>query len=113
MKTLEVSLGDRSYPIYIGSGLISKSELFQPFIAGQFVYIVSNTTVAPLYSKKLIETISGDAKSVHEIILPDGESYKDWATIQKIFDALRKHPKCSLSRIASTKPECRNRQYCK
>ena len=88
MKTLEVSLGDRSYPIYIGSGLISKSELFQPFIAGQFVYIVSNTTVAPLYSKTLIETISGDAKSVHEIILPDGESYKDWATIQKIFDAL-------------------------
>lgn len=88
MKTLEVSLGDRSYPIYIGSGLISKSELFQPFIAGQSVYIVSNTTVAPLYSKTLIETISGDAKSVHEIILPDGESYKDWATIQKIFDAL-------------------------
>jgi 3-dehydroquinate synthase len=88
MKTLEVSLGDRSYPIFIGSGLISKSELFQPLIAGQSVYIVSNTTVAPLYSKTLIETISGDAKSVHEIILPDGESYKDWATIQKIFDAL-------------------------
>ena len=88
MKTLEVSLGDRSYPIYIGSDLISKSELFQPFIAGQSVYIVSNTTVAPLYSKTLIETISGDAKSVHEIILPDGEYYKDWATIQKIFDAL-------------------------
>jgi 3-dehydroquinate synthase len=88
MKTLEVSLGDRSYPIYIGSGLISKSELFRPFITGQSVYIVSNTTVAPLYSKRLVETISGDAKSVHEIILPDGESYKDWATIQKIFDAL-------------------------
>ena len=88
MKTLEVSLGDRSYPIYIGSGLISKSKLFRPFITGQSVYIVSNTTVAPLYSKRLFETISGDAKSVHEIILPDGESYKDWATIQKIFDAL-------------------------
>jgi 3-dehydroquinate synthetase len=55
MKTLEVSLGDRSYPIYIGSGLISKSELFQPFIAGQSVYIVSNTTVAPLYSKNLFK----------------------------------------------------------
>jgi 3-dehydroquinate synthase len=88
MKTLEVSLGDRSYPIYIGAGLISKSDLFRPFIAGQSIYIVSNTTVAPLYSKRLVETISGDAKSVHEIILPDGESYKDWATIQKIFDAL-------------------------
>lgn len=88
MKTLQVSLGDRSYPIYIGSGLISKSELFKPHIAGQSVYIVSNTTVAPLYSQKLIATLSGDAKSIHEIILPDGESYKDWATLQKIFDAM-------------------------
>ena len=88
MKTLEVSLGDRSYPIYIGSGLIAKPELFQPFITGQSVYIVSNTTVAPLYSKKLMETLSDDAKSVHEIILPDGESYKNWLTLQKIFDAM-------------------------
>ncbi len=88
MKTLQVSLGDRSYPIHIGSGLISKPELFKPYIANKSVFIVSNTTVAPLYSKKLINTISEDAKSVHEVILPDGESYKDWATLQKIFDAM-------------------------
>ena len=88
MKTLQVSLGDRSYPIYIGSGLLGKPDLFKPHIAGQSIYVVSNTTVAPLYSKKLIQTISRDAKSVHEIILPDGESYKDWATLQKIFDVM-------------------------
>ena len=88
MKTLQVSLGDRSYPIYIGSGLLGKPDLFKPHITGQSIYVVSNTTVAPLYSKKLIQTISGDAKSVHEIILPDGESYKDWATLQKIFDVM-------------------------
>ena len=88
MKTLQVSLGDRSYPIHIGSGLISKPELFKPYIANKSVFIVSNTTVAPLYSKKLINTISEDAKSIHEVILPDGESYKDWATLQKIFDAM-------------------------
>ena len=69
MKTLQVSLGDRSYPIYIGSGLLGKPDLFKPHIAGQSIYVVSNTTVAPLYSKKLIQTISRDAKSVHEIIL--------------------------------------------
>jgi len=88
MKTLNVSLGERSYPIYIGSGLLKKPELFKPWIADKSVFVITNTTVGPLYSKALIQTISGDAKSVHEIVLPDGESYKDWATLQKIFDAL-------------------------
>ncbi len=91
MKTLNVSLGERSYPIYIGSGLLKKPELFKPWITGKSVFVVTNTTVWPLYSKTLIQTISGDAKSVHEIVLPDGESYKDWATLQKIFDALLTH----------------------
>jgi 3-dehydroquinate synthase len=91
MKTLNVSLGERSYPIYIGSGLLKQSELFKPWITGKSVFVVTNTTVGPLYSQSLIQTISGDAKSVHEIVLPDGESYKDWATLQKIFDALLTH----------------------
>ncbi len=88
MKTLNVALGERSYPIYIGSGLLKKPELFKPWIDGKSVFVVTNTTVGPLYSQTLIQTISGDAKSVHEIVLPDGESYKDWVTLQKIFDAL-------------------------
>jgi 3-dehydroquinate synthase len=91
MKTLNVSLGERSYPIYIGSGLLKKPELFKPWIDGKSVFVVTNTTVGPLYSATLIQTISGDAKSVHEIVLPDGESYKDWVTLQKIFDALLTH----------------------
>ncbi len=91
MKTLNVSLGERSYPIYIGSGLLKKPELFKPWIDGKSVFVVTNTTVGPLYSATLIQTISGDAKSVHEIVLPDGESFKDWVTLQKIFDALLMH----------------------
>ena len=91
MKTLNVSLGERSYPIYIGSGLIKKPELFKPWVAGKSVFVVTNTTVDPLYSQTLIQTISGDTKSIHTIVLPDGESYKDWLTLQKIFDALLTH----------------------
>jgi 3-dehydroquinate synthase len=91
MKTLNVSLGERSYPIYIGLGLLKQSELFKPWITGKSVFVVTNTTVGPLYSQSLIQTISNDAKSVHEIVLPDGESYKDWITLQKIFDALLTH----------------------
>lgn len=91
MKTLNVSLGERSYPIYIGSGLIKKPELFKPWVTGKSVFVVTNTTVDPLYSQTLIQTISGDTKSIHTIVLPDGESYKDWLTLQKIFDALLTH----------------------
>ena len=91
MKTLNVSLGERSYPINIGSGLLKKPELFKPWISGKSVFVITNTTVGPLYSQTLIQTISSDAKSVHEIVLPDGESYKDWPTLQKIFDALLTH----------------------
>ena len=78
-------------PIYIGSGLLKKPELFKPWITDKSVFVITNTTVGPLYSKTLIQTISGDAKSVHEIVLPDGESYKDWVTLQKIFDTLLTH----------------------
>ena len=88
MKTLNVSLGERSYPIFIGPGLINQAELFKPFITNKCVFVVTNTTVGPLYSKKLMQTLSTHAKSVYEIVLPDGESYKDWQTLQKIFDAL-------------------------
>ncbi len=88
MKTLNVSLGERSYPIFIGPGLINQAELFKPFISNKCVFVVTNTTVGPLYSKKLMQTLSTHAKSVYEIVLPDGESYKDWQTLQKIFDAL-------------------------
>ncbi|NCY04693.1 MAG: 3-dehydroquinate synthase, partial [Burkholderiaceae bacterium] len=55
MKTLNVSLGERSYPIYIGSGLLKQSELFKPWITGKSVFVVTNTTVGPLYSQSLIQ----------------------------------------------------------
>ncbi|MDY0250015.1 MAG: 3-dehydroquinate synthase [Pseudomonas sp.] len=86
MRTLTVDLAERSYPIYIGSGLLTQTQLFAPHIVGRKVAIVSNTTVAPLYMQTLRETLSD--YEVTEIILPDGESYKNWETLQLIFDAL-------------------------
>jgi 3-dehydroquinate synthase len=49
MKTVEVDLGDRSYPIYIGQGLLNQGELLRKHIPGKRVLIVTNETVAPLY----------------------------------------------------------------
>ena len=52
LQTVKVSLGDRSYPIYIGQGLLSRSDLLQQHILGKKVLVVTNSTVAPLYLKR-------------------------------------------------------------
>lgn len=86
MRTLQVDLGERSYPIHIGADLLSKAELFAPHIAGKQVAIVTNETVAPLYLERLTQTLVG--YKVQPIVLPDGESFKNWETLQLIFDGL-------------------------
>lgn len=86
MRTLQVDLGERSYPIHIGTDLLSKAELFAPHIAGKQVAIVTNETVAPLYLERLTQTLAG--YKVQPIVLPDGESFKNWETLQLIFDGL-------------------------
>lgn len=57
MQTLKVELGERSYPIYIGEGLLDQPELLAPHIAGKQVAIVSNETVAPLYLQRLTHSL--------------------------------------------------------
>lgn len=89
MHTLEVDLGERSYPIYIGPGLLEKQALFAPHVAGKTVMVCTNTTVGPLYLERVLGTLQlAGAKAVHSVVLPDGETYKDWPTLQRIFDAL-------------------------
>jgi len=86
MQTLQVDLGERSYPIHIGERLIDHGELFSSKIRGRQVAIVTNETVAPLYLDRLMQTLCDYA--VTTVILPDGEGYKNWQTLQLIFDAL-------------------------
>ncbi|MCQ3032363.1 3-dehydroquinate synthase [Pseudomonas syringae] len=86
MQTLKVELGERSYPIHIGEGLLDRLDLLAPHIVGRQVAIVSNTTVAPLYLERLTRTLAG--YNVLPVILPDGEAFKNWETLQGIFDGL-------------------------
>ena len=86
MQTLQVELAERSYPIYIGAGLLAQAELFEPHIAGRQVAIITNETVAPLYLQSLLVTLAGF--DVTPVILPDGEAFKTWETLQLIFDGL-------------------------
>ena len=86
MQQLTVNLDDRSYPIHIGSNLLGRVELLAPHIAGRQVCIVTDDTVAPLYLQRLCQTLSG--YSVMPVVLPTGEAFKNWSTLQQIFDAL-------------------------
>ena len=85
MQSLNVDLGDRSYPIHIGDAILDPA-LITPHIAGKQVMVVTNDTIAPLYLDKLKSILSGF--QVDEVILPDGEAYKDLTHLNLIFDAL-------------------------
>ncbi|MDA7084861.1 3-dehydroquinate synthase [Pseudomonas sp. SA3-5] len=86
MQTLQVDLAERSYPIYIGADLLRRADLLAPHIIGRQVAIVTNETVAPLYLDALKAALG--AYAVTAIVLPDGEAFKTWETLQQIFDGL-------------------------
>jgi 3-dehydroquinate synthase len=97
MKTLQVELGARSYPIHIGPGLLAHPELVQPHVHGRQVLIVTNELVAPLYLDRAVQLFSGF--EVEALILPDGEETKSLQTAELIFTRLlqlRFDRKCTL-----------------
>ena len=87
MQTLYVELGERRYPIFIGSDLDPKA-LLEPYIHGHQVMIVSNEMIAPLYLARYVAAIEALGKTVATCILPDGEKYKNIEHLNLIFDAL-------------------------
>ncbi|MCE2595000.1 3-dehydroquinate synthase [Motilimonas cestriensis] len=86
MEILNVDLGERSYPIYIGSGLLAQAQLFAPAIKAKKVMIVTNDVVAPLYLQQLKQTLA--EYSIDEVILPDGEQFKTLASFELILNGL-------------------------
>ena len=88
MPVLTVALGQRSYPIHIDEQVFVQADLLLPHIVGRQVMLVSNTTVAPLYLAPVRDVLQKAGLTVAEVILPDGEQYKDWQHLQLIFDAL-------------------------
>lgn len=86
MRQLNVDLGDRSYPIYIGEKLLADRQSIVPHIRGRQICIVTNDTIAPLYLSSLQEVLHD--YQVDTVVLPDGESYKNLETLNLIFDGL-------------------------
>lgn len=89
METLQVELGERSYPIHIGDELFTDAALLRQHIRSRQVCIVTNETVAPLYLARLQAALA-DYK-VLPVILPDGEQFKTLDMVARIYDALLEH----------------------
>ncbi len=91
MATVNVSLGDRSYPIWIGEGLLGQGSLWRSVVAGRQVAVVTNDTVGPLYADRLLATLRQEGLEPILITLPDGEVHKTMAVLGTVFDAMMEH----------------------
>lgn len=86
-----IDLGDRSYDILIGEGLLDSPRSFDGLPRSSKALIVTNTTVGPLYAQRLKQAIAARHDQVLVTELPDGESFKDWPALNQIFTELLEH----------------------
>ncbi len=88
MQTLRVALGERSYPIHVGAGLLGEPDLYVPHVRGKRVGVVTNRVVAPLYLERVRQALEKAGARVVPILVDDGEQAKSWAVLDAVFDAL-------------------------
>jgi 3-dehydroquinate synthase len=87
-QVVTIDLGERSYPIAIGTGLLDQAATYAALPSAAQAVIVSNDVVAPLYEPALRGVLEQRYRSVRTVVLPDGEAHKDWQTLNLIFDDL-------------------------
>jgi 3-dehydroquinate synthase len=88
IQTVRIEMGERSYDILIGESLLGNPATYAQLPKANTDMIVTNNVVAPLYAKTLHDALAGQYRRVLQVTLPDGEAYKDWQTLNLIFDAL-------------------------
>ena len=86
MIELPVNLGERTYPVLIGAGILGKPGLLSPYLRGTQAMVVTNETVSPLFLNQLLNGLDGVAADVVE--LADGERFKTLKTYSRVIDAL-------------------------
>jgi 3-dehydroquinate synthase len=88
MQPLRIALGERSYPIHIGAGLIGEAALYAPYAKGKRVAVVTSSVVQPLYLERVQGALAGAGAKPLPIVIEDGERAKSWQTLDRIFEAL-------------------------
>lgn len=87
-NTVTIELANRSYAIHIGAGILKQADVWLDLPHASSAMVVTNSTVAPLYLDKLRAALVTRYTSLHTVVLPDGEEFKTWQTLNLIFDAL-------------------------
>jgi 3-dehydroquinate synthase len=88
MQPLSVILGDRSYPIHIGSGLLDDTKMYARYVASRTVAVVTNNVVAPLYLERVQRALGQAGARVVPVLVEDGERAKAWEALDRVIDAL-------------------------
>lgn len=91
LQTVSIDLAERSYHIAIRTSLFDNPLSYCDLPAAASVLVVTNTTVGPLYASRLQAALQTRYANVHVVTLPDGEQFKNWQTLNLIFDALLSH----------------------
>ncbi len=84
-RTLTVGLGDRSYPIHIGRGLVGQQALFAPHIGSGRAVVITNEKVATLHGDAVERSLAATGTRFTRIVIPDGEQHKRWETLDGVF----------------------------
>ena len=88
MASIRVALGERSYAIEVGTGLIDDPARYAQHLAGRRAALVTSSVIAPIFLDRVAKALRSAGAEVVEVILPDGEEYKTWPTLNLVFDAL-------------------------
>jgi 3-dehydroquinate synthase len=86
LQTIDVALGQRSYPIWIGRDLLDDHERWREILRGRHALVISNRTVAPLYMERVTQGLQGLYWS--SFLLDDGETHKSFANVSQALEAL-------------------------
>ncbi len=87
-ERIRIELGDRSYPILIGTSLFDTPSTYADLPNASTALIVTNGTVGPMYAQRLYEALKSKYKKILTLVVPEGEEFKTWQTLNLIFDAL-------------------------
>lgn len=88
MQPLRVTLGDRSYPIHIGAGLLDDMKMYAPYVASRSAAVITNPIVAPLYLERTQRALEQAGARVVPVLIDDGEQAKNWVSLDLVIDAM-------------------------
>lgn len=100
MERITVTLGERSYPITIASGLFEEPASFLPLKAGDQAMLVTNETLAPIYLDRVRHALEQTGVRVDQVILPDGEQYKTLSVMEQVLPHYCKSPTGVILRLS-------------